>query len=122
MQSVGKFYNDNTNIVRHCKKHFAKIFHMSFFRRRDFDFVKFCNAVHERGDVVAEKTAYVVERVFGIFNNVVQKRGANRFNVKFQLCNCDCNVQRVHNIRITRNSFLIFVRLICKVERLVNRL
>ena len=71
VQAVGKFDDDNANVVAHRQQHFANVFRLKFLFGCQRHFAEFCNAVHKRGNVVAEVRANIVECNVGVFHCVV---------------------------------------------------
>ena len=78
MQSVRKFYDDNAQILCHCKENLAEVFRLRFFSVDELQFVEFGDAVDEFAYLVAEFFAKLLVSHRRIFKNVMQKRGYDR--------------------------------------------
>ena len=78
VKSVGKFDDDNAQVLCHCDENLAEVLRLRLFPVYKLKFVEFGNALDELDDFVTE---FVTELVVGhgsIFQNVVQKRGYDR--------------------------------------------
>ena len=102
MKAVGKFYDDNANIVRHGEKHATIILKLPFLFRLKFDAGKFRHAANEHSHLFAEHVLNVLDCVARILNNIMQKRGGNRRIVDVHFRQNICHVQRVNNVRFSR--------------------
>ena len=117
MKPVGKLDNNNTHVLIHSYKHFSDVFSLNLFPCGKRDFTEFCNAVNKQFNVGTELLFYIIKRIFRIFNNIVKQSAYNtlvihsEFKQNFSHCN------RVHNIRLARAPFLVFMRLFCKFIR-----
>ena len=78
MQSVGKFYDYNANILCHRKEHSTKVFSLLFLFRLELYLIEFGYARNEFGNLVSEKFTDLLVGCRGIFDAIVQKRGGKR--------------------------------------------
>ena len=75
MQSVRKFYDDDTEVSCKCHKQFAEILCLCFFAVVELQFVQFCNAFNKGQYFCAEHITKFVGGDGSVLKNVVQKRG-----------------------------------------------
>ncbi len=70
MQSVGKFYNQNSDVLRHRDNHLSNGLSLSMVAK--FHLVEFGHTINEHSYFVSEVPGKHVERVRGVFDGVVQ--------------------------------------------------
>ena len=82
MQAVGQLDHHDANVVDHGEQHLADVFGLARFRGEQVEPADFGGAFHQTRDVRAEHFVNLRERNFGVFDDVVQQRGAQCGNVE----------------------------------------
>ena len=120
MQPVGKLYQHNANILRHCKKHFAEVFDVCFFLGNTFDFIELCHALNKHCNLLAELVFYLLVAERSVLNNIVQQACDNRFRVKLNVGKYARNLKRMLIVRFAGmtvlHGMLLFAAHICLVQ------
>ena len=82
MQAVGKFDDNDADILRHGDEYLAEVFRFRLFFRLEHDFIEFGHARNKLEHLVAEFAAHVLFVRLGILDDVVQERGGDRRGVQ----------------------------------------
>ena len=92
VKSVAELNENDSDILRHCKKHFSDILDMSFFLIDNVDILDFCQSVHQHGNIRTEKAAQLVKAGLftAVLNGIVQKCGTDRIRIE---------TERKHDLR-----------------------
>ena len=95
VQTVGDFDQNHTHIVRQCEQDFAEV--LRLFRGFGVEYARhFGQTVHHCGDLLTKHIGDIFDRVFGIFNHVVQQCRHDRLYAQSDLVDCNfCNGNRV---------------------------
>ena len=78
MQTVGKFDDDNSQILCHSNENLSEVFRLRLFSVDKLKFVEFGYALDKFANLVAELLSKFVVSDGRIFQNVMQKRGYDR--------------------------------------------
>ena len=81
MQAVGQLDQHDANVVDHRQKHFADVFGLARFRGGHVQAADFGDAFDQAGDIRAEAFFNARDGIFGVFDDVVKKRGGERGGV-----------------------------------------
>ncbi len=111
MQAVGQLDQQHADVFGHRKDEFAEIFRLLFLRALEFDFRKLGHAIDKTRDFLAEKFFNFFQRRAGVFDRIMQKRGADRRRIQLHFRQNARNFQRVGKIRIARGARLRPMRL-----------
>jgi hypothetical protein len=82
--AVGKFDEDDADILHHRHNHFAKVFGLRLFLIAELELIKF-RYPSTSSATLLPKAVPCPGRWRGIFNHVMQQRGHQRFVVEFHL-------------------------------------
>ena len=114
MKSVGELDDDDANVVAHRHEHLAQVIDLRMAEGLDLEAVDLGDAVHELCDRIAKLLAYVVKRVLGILDRVMQDRGAQGVAVHAQIGEDDGNLDRMHDERLAGFAELALVSILGK--------
>ncbi len=81
VQAVGEFDHHDANVVDHRQQHFADVLRLARLGRGHIDAADFGDAFDEAGDVRPKSLLNARDRIFGVLDGVVQKRGRQRGGV-----------------------------------------
>ena len=121
MEAVGYLDQDHPDIVAHSQQQLPEVLRLcrSLFAEDTAGYLR--QTVHDLGDLLAEHVLNILNRIFGIFHNIVQQSRTDGCRPQSHLAANDTRHRyRVHDIRLTRTAFHACMRLIGKVERLGN--
>jgi len=82
VKAVGEFDHDHAHIVDHGEQHLADVFRLTGLGSEQVEAADFCGTFHEARDIVAELIGNLRERDFRVFDDVMEKRGAERSDVE----------------------------------------
>ncbi len=108
VQPVGQLDDQDPDVARHGDDHLAD--GLGLRGVAVLDLVQLGDAVHQRGDVLAEVLAQLVDRVLGVLDRVVQQRGADRVVRHAQLGQDRRHGERVRDVRIAAAAGLAGVQ------------
>ncbi len=117
VQSVGKLYDDDTDILAHRHKYLANILRLLLLLCVQRHLTYFRNAVHHKGNVPAETLFNIFKRGFGVLNDVVQQRRADSIGVHMIIQQYARDGKRVGDILLARGAHLPVVS---RVRKLVS--
>ena len=111
VQTVGKLYKDNTDILGHSKKHLSEVFYALVFFVFKMYIRKLSQSVNKFGNLSAKLLfEYVKVRfILTILNSIVQKSSADGISVKLELSDNNSNRNGMSYIWLTGLSELSFV-------------
>ena len=105
VQPVGELDDQHADVAGHRDDHLADGLRLG--RLAVLDLVQLGDAVHQRGDVLAELAAQLGQRVGGVLHRVVQQRGADRLGVHAELGQDGRHRQRVGDVRVAAAPLLV---------------
>ena len=106
MKSVGKLDNDNSDISRHCEKHFSDIFRLLFLFCLQRNFAYLGYALDKLRNRFAEFFFNFLICELCVLNGIVKNGGNYRCTVHSETCQNSRNAQRMHYIRLARKALL----------------
>ncbi len=109
VQAVGKLDHHDANVVDHGQEHFADVFGLARFRREQVEAADLGDAFDEERDIGAELLGDAVGAGFGVLNDVVEKRGAERCHVELHIREDVRHFQRVRKVGLAGKAHLRFV-------------
>ena len=117
MQSVGYLNQHNANIVGDGEQQFAEILRLLAGLLAEYTARNLRQSVHYLGYLVAEKVAYIVGGIVGIFHHVVEQCAADTGAAETYFLYADTrHCQRVHDIRLAAQAADTFVCLLGKMK------
>ena len=126
MQAVRKLDDHHAHILCNCKEQFAKVFGLRFFLAQNFAFSGFgelCNAIYHAGDIIAKMRTHGIKRNLGtILHYIMQKPGNDCVAVHSHIEQHLRHRFRVRIIGFSRFALLIFMRLLSKGDRVIQKL
>ncbi len=109
VQTVGQLDEHDADVVHHGQHHLAHVFGLRLFRRGEIDLADLGDALDDVGDLLAELGLDLVDGDRGVFNGIVQQAGGDGRGVELHLGQHGCDLQRMHQVRLTRLARLAFV-------------
>ena len=106
VQAVGQFHHHHPNIVDHGQQHLADILGLARFRSEQVEPADFGGAFHQARHIRAEMFGDRLQRNFGVFDHIVQQRGANGRNVQFHVREDVRDFHRMGKERLARQARL----------------
>ena len=85
MQTVGKLDDHHANVAVHRHEHLAERLCLLIVQVFDLDLRDLRDAIHELGDLRRELFCDLFFGCSGVFNGIVQERGAEHFDVHAQI-------------------------------------
>ena len=85
MQTVGELHHHHANIVDHGEQHLADVFGLAIFRSEQIELADFGDAFDQAGNIRAELLRNFLDGLFGVFDDVVEDRGAERGDVELHV-------------------------------------
>ena len=79
MKPVRQLYYQYSYVLGHCQKHLSEILSLSFFLVFKFQRSQLRDSVHKKTDFLSEIIYQILLRIFGIFDNIVEKSRYNGF-------------------------------------------
>ena len=120
MKSVGKFYQYNSDILRHRQEHLSQILCLNLYLvRRHLELCQLCYAVHKKGYLLGELRGYLLGCHDRILHNIMEYSGNYGLLVQLKLRQYDRHVKRMHDIRLSRLSELSLVGCVSDLVRLL---
>jgi len=83
VQAVGKFYQDDTDVIDHRQHHFAQILGLLFLACGEVNLADFSDAFDDVGDLFAKLFANVNDRDRRVFDRVVEQSGGDGHRIHF---------------------------------------
>ena len=120
VQTVGKFNDDDTNVLGHGEEHLAQREGLFLVHAVDFDVGELGHAIDELGHRIAEQAGNIGERGLGILDGIVQQRGAHHIAVHLEIGQNDGNLDGMVNVHLARAALLVAVLLGGKAVGLLN--
>ena len=120
MQAVGKFDDDNANVLGHGEEHLAQREGLLLVHAVDFDVGKLGHAVDELCHGFAKQTRNIGERGLGVLDGIVQQRGAHHVAVHLEVCQNDSHLDRMVDVHLTRAPLLVAMLLGSKAVGLLH--
>ena len=109
VQSIGELDQNDADIFRHRKEHFAIGLELLIFLRFERDAPELGDAVDERGNLGTEHILNLVELKDGVLDHIMQEGGGDRFVVEVQFGQDLSDLQRVIDIGFAGGALLFFV-------------
>ncbi|VTM86909.1 Uncharacterised protein [Raoultella ornithinolytica] len=72
MRAVGKFDQDDADILHHRHNHFAKVFGLRLFLIAELELIKFRYPLYQLSNAFAKELLHILVGGRGIFNHVMQ--------------------------------------------------
>ncbi len=85
VQAVGELHHHDANVVHHREQHLANVFGLAIFRREQIEPADFRDAFDQPRDIRPEMLGNFFERDLGVFDHIVQQRGAERSHVELHV-------------------------------------
>ena len=85
MQTVSKLDDHHANVAVHRHEHLAERLRLFIVQIFDLDLRNLRDAIHELGDLRRELFCDLFFGCSGVFNGIVQERGAEHFDVHAQI-------------------------------------
>ena len=85
MGAVGKFDENDADILHHRHNHLAKVFSLRLFLIAKLKLIKLRYPFYQLCNAFTKKLFHVLIGGWGIFNHVMQQRSHQRFVVEFHL-------------------------------------
>ena len=111
MQTVGKFNDDDANVLGHGKEHLAQRERLLLVHAVDFDVGELGHAIDELGHRIAKQAGNIGERGLSILDGIVQQRGAHHIAVHLEIGQNDGNLDGMVNVHLARAALLVAVLL-----------
>src|SRR5258708_4418652 len=111
VQAIRKLDDDHANIIDHGQKHFANAFSLARLGSHDVEPADFGDAFHQARDFDTEAFFNSRDRIFGVLDGVVKKRGGQRGSIETHIRKNVGNFQEMGEIRIARTAELIVMAL-----------
>ncbi len=122
VQTIRKLDHDDAAILRHRDDHLSVVLSLRLFPALEPDARQLRDALGERGDLLAELRADVLDGGVRVLDDVVKKRGRNRGVVLLELGEDPSNSERMVDEVFPAPALLAFVRLARERERPLDQL
>ena len=122
VQAVGQLDHHDAHIVDHGEQHLADVLGLPRFRSEKIEPADFRGAFHQARYVSAEYFVNLRERNFGVFDDVMQQRGAQRGDVKPHIREKVCHFHGMREERLARKPRLRLVLLGGEIESAAKKL
>ena len=120
MQTIGKFNDDDADVLGHGEEHLAQRERLLLVHAVDFDVGELGHAIDELGHRIAKQAGNIGERGLGILDGIVQQRGAHHIAVHLEIGQNDGNLDGMVNVHLARAALLVAVLLGGKAVGLLN--
>ena len=120
VQTVGKFNDDDTNVLGHGEEHLAQREGLFLVHAVDFDVGELGHAIDELSNGFAKQAGNIGERGLGILDGIVQQRGTHHIAVHLEIGQNDGNLDGMVNVHLARAALLVAVLLGGKAVGLLN--
>ena len=129
MKPVCQLDNDYSDILRHSKEHFSKIFclHLQPVRclialiSGKMQMLQLGNTIHKKGNIRSELLLDLLRGQNRILHHIMQQSRCNGFFIHFQICKDDGHAQGVDNIGLSGFSYLILMCFKCSMISLLDQ-
>ena len=111
MQAVGKFDDDNADVLGHGEEHLAQRERLLLVHAVDFDVGELGHAVDKLGHRIAKQARDIGKRGLGILDGIMQQRGAHHIAVHLEVCQNDGHLDGMVDVHLTRATLLVAVLL-----------
>ncbi len=118
VQAIGKFDQDDANVVDHRQHHFAEVLGLRFFFRREIDFADLGDAFDDVRDLLTEFLADFDSRDRGIFDGVVEETGGDGDGIHFHVGQNVTDFQWMHEVGLARRREFVQRGVSGKIRRL----
>jgi len=109
VQTVGKFNDDDANVLGHGEEHLAQRERLLLVHAVDFDVGELGHAIDELGHRIAKQAGNIGERGLGVLDGIVQQRGAHHVTIHLEIGQNDGNLDGMVNVHLTRAALLVTV-------------
>ncbi len=109
VQAIGQFDEHHADVIHHGQHHLAHVFGLRLLRRGEVDLADLGDALDDVGDLLAELSLDLFDGYGGVFYRVVQQAGDNGGGVEPHLRQQSGNLERMHQVRLSRLAVLSFV-------------
>ena len=117
VESVGKLYKDDTDILGHSQKHLPEVLRLHFkllcslvfIVGRKLQTLQLGNTIYKKCYIRSKLLIYLVFGENSVFYDIMQKPCCNSLLIQLQICKDNGHTQRVNNIRLSGFAKLIFV-------------
>ena len=117
LQAVGYLDEDDTYVVAHRKQQFLEVLRLHRCLITEDASRYLCHTVHNLRYLRAEDVADVLHCVFRVLHHIVQQGSTYTGAPQSEFLRHDLgHRQRMHDIRLSGNTFYAFVSLTCKLE------
>ena len=120
VQTVGKFNDDDANVLGHGEEHLAQRERLLLVHAVDFDVGELGHAIDEIGHRVAKQAGNIGKRSLGILDGIVQQRGAHHVTVHLEIGQNDGHLDGMVDVHLTRAPLLVAMLLGSKAVGLLN--
>ena len=111
VQAVGQLDEHHADVIHHGQHHLAHVLGLRFLGGSEVNFADLGDAFDDVRDLLAELRLDLVDGDGGVFDGVMQQPGDDRGGVEPHLGQQDGDLERVHEVRLTRLAYLSFVML-----------
>ena len=103
VKAVGKLYQNHADILCHSQKHLAQVLCLNLdLIRRIGELAQLCDAIHQKGDLIAKFCRNLLLCHHGILYRIVQKARDNGLLIKLQIRQDNGDTERMNDIRLPR--------------------
>ena len=120
MQTVGKFNDDDANVLGHGEEHLAQRERLLLVHAVDFDVGELGHAIDELGHRIAKQAGNIGERGLGVLDGIVQQRGAHHVTIHLEIGQNDGNLDGMVNVHLARAPLLVAMLLGSKAVGLLH--
>ena len=111
VETVRELDENDADVIHHGENHLTEVFRLAGFRSHEVEAADLRHALDQAGGVFAKALADLLERKFGIFDNVMQERGGKSRRVEANIGEDVSDLDRVRDIEIARLADLAAVTL-----------
>ena len=111
MQAVGKFDDDDADVLGHGEEHLAQRERLLLVHAIDFDVGELGHAVDKLGHRLTEQARDISKRGLGILDSIVQQRGAHHIAVHLEVGQNDGHLDGMVDVHLARAALLVAVLL-----------
>ena len=111
VQAVGKFDDDDTDVLGHGEEHLAQRKRLFLVHAIDFDVGELGHAVDKLSHRLAEQARDIGKRGLGILDGIVQQRSAHYVTVHLEISQNNGHLDRMVDVHLARAALLVAVLL-----------
>ena len=111
VQAVGKFDDDDADVLGHGEEHLAQRERLLLVHAIDFDVGELGHAVDKLGHRLTEQARDISKRGLGILDGIMQQRGAHHIAVHLEVGQNDGHLDGMVDVHLARAALLVAVLL-----------